>query len=643
MKALHRLHMTTKRFLIPSIIISTVLFALHFFGIDRIINSKNNDTTNLTKYVQAQRYIIQNYYGTPNISLMYKESIKYMVDALNDTTLNIAESPIDTTFNGIEISSIRDSYENFESAYLYISNNSPDEDMSRLTEFAIRGLFSTLDPHSVYIPARDSKIEQENFAGKFQGIGVQFQVIDDTITVITAIAGGPSDQLGIQSGDRIVSIDDSSAIGFDNEDVVSRLRGKKGTQVNVTIMRPRVNGLLYFTIIRDDIPLYTVDSSYMLDKQTGYVKINRFAATTHDEFKQALDELKPLGMDRLILDLRGNPGGYLTQAVAITEEFFTRGTELVSTKSRRNLVQDFASRKNGIFKDNPLIVLVDEGAASASEIVSGALQDHDRALIVGRRTFGKGLVQQQYELIDKSMVRVTISQYMTPSGRVIQKPFTEGGNEEYAYEIYQRNDNAMNDAVDFIDEIPDSLKYKTNAGRIVYGGGGIVPDYIIQQDTSKSYYMISFANRKRIPFDFVRDFLDVKGDEFRAEWETDFEDFRNNFKWSDDHMGEFKSAMISEGLVIADDITTPDFRNDSLFIPQGYFEEVSWMAEGRMKAEIARQVWGMKYFYPIVNDYFDTTLKEAMTLWDAADRLEQLSNGTRNQSGISNLSPDDGN
>lgn len=643
MKALHRLHMTTKRFLIPSIIISTVLFALHFFGIDRIINSKNNDTTNLTKYVQAQRYIIQNYYGTPNISLMYKESIKYMVDALNDTTLNIAESPIDTTFNGIEISSIRDSYENFESAYLYISNNSPDEDMSRLTEFAIRGLFSTLDPHSVYIPARDSKIEQENFAGKFQGIGVQFQVIDDTITVITAIAGGPSDQLGIQSGDRIVAIDDSSAIGFDNEDVVSRLRGKKGTQVNVTIMRPRVNGLLYFTIIRDDIPLYTVDSSYMLDKHTGYVKINRFAATTHDEFKQALDELKPFGMDRLILDLRGNPGGYLTQAVAITEEFFTRGTELVSTKSRRNVVQDFASRKNGIFKDNPLIVLVDEGAASASEIVSGALQDHDRALIVGRRTFGKGLVQQQYELIDKSMVRVTISQYMTPSGRVIQKPFTEGGNEEYAYEIYQRNDNAMNDAVDFIDEIPDSLKYKTNAGRIVYGGGGIVPDYIIQQDTSKSYYMISFANRKRIPFDFVRDFLDVKGDEFRAEWETDFEDFRNNFKWSDDHMDEFKSVMISEGLVIADDITTPDFRNDSLFIPQGYFEEVSWMAEGRMKAEIARQVWGMKYFYPIVNDYFDTTLKEAMTLWDAVDRLEQLSNGTRNQSGISNLSPDDGN
>lgn len=643
MTALNRFQMTIKRFLIPSVIISIVLFTLNLTGVDSVINKQNDDTTNLTKYVQAQRSIVQNYFGYPDVEEMYKQSIYYMVGALKDTTLQIEGTPIDTTFPGIEISSIRDSYENFESAYLYVANNSPEEDMNRLTEFAIRGLFSTLDPHSVFIEARDSEVDQENFAGKFQGIGVQFNIIEDTITVITAIAGGPSDQLGIQSGDRIIEIEDSSSVGFNNEQVVSRLRGEKGTKVDVTIIRPGVSNPLYFTITRDDIPLYTVDSSYMLDDQTGYIKINRFAATTHDEFMQAMDELKPLGMERLVLDLRGNPGGYLGQAVAIAEEFFPRGTELVATKSRHNrFTQEYFSRKDGIFEDKPVIVLVDEGAASASEIVSGALQDHDRALIVGRRTFGKGLVQQQYELIDKSMVRVTISRYMTPSGRVIQKPFTEGGGEEYAYEIYQRNDNAMNDAVEFVDEIPDSLQYKTDAGRIVYGGGGIVPDYIIQQDTSRSGYLINFAIRKRVSFDFVRDYLDENGDEFRTEWESDFEDFRNNFKWSDENIDAFKSAMFTEGLVITEGITSPEYRSDSLFVPPGYFEEVSWMVEGRMKAEIARQVWGMKYFYPVVNDYFDTTLKEAMTLWDAVGRLEKLANGETSLNNVSNIDPDGG-
>lgn len=643
MTALNRFQMTIKRFLIPSVIISIVLFTLNLTGVDSVINKQNDDTTNLTKYVQAQRSIVQNYFGYPDVEEMYKQSIYYMVGALKDTTLQIEGTPIDTTFPGIEISSIRDSYENFESAYLYVANNSPEEDMNRLTEFAIRGLFSTLDPHSVFIEARDSEVDQENFAGKFQGIGVQFNIIEDTITVITAIAGGPSDQLGIQSGDRIIEIEDSSSVGFNNEQVVSRLRGEKGTKVDVTIIRPGVSNPLYFTITRDDIPLYTVDSSYMLDDQTGYIKINRFAATTHDEFMQAMDELKPLGMERLVLDLRGNPGGYLGQAVAIAEEFFPRGTELVATKSRHNrFTQEYFSRKDGIFEDKPVIVLVDEGAASASEIVSGALQDHDRALIVGRRTFGKGLVQQQYELIDKSMVRVTISRYMTPSGRVIQKPFTEGGGEEYAYEIYQRNDNAMNDAVEFVDEIPDSLQYKTDAGRIVYGGGGIVPDYIIQQDTSRSGYLINFAIRKRVSFDFVRDYLDENGDEFRTEWESDFEDFRNNFKWSDENIDAFKSAMFTEGLVITEGITSPEYRSDSLFVPPGYFEEVSWMVEGRMKAEIARQVWGMKYFYPVVNDYFDTTLKEAMTLWDAVGRLEKLAKGETSLNNVSNIDPDGG-
>ena len=306
--------------------------------------------------------------------------------------------------------------------------------------------------------------------------------------------------------------------------VQKALRGEKGSKVKVGIVRPGVDEIQYFTITRDDIPIYTVDTSYLLDEKSGYIKINRFAATTHDEFMQAMDNLKAEGMERLILDLRGNPGGYLGQAIAIAEEFFPAQTPIVSTVSRHSRFnQSYSSRKNGSFVDKPVIVIVNEGSASASEIVSGAIQDHDRGLVVGRRTFGKGLVQQQYQLVDTSMVRVTISRYLTPSGRLIQKPFTEGGGEEYAYEIYRRNDSAKNDAIEFVDHIPDSLKFTTIAGRTIYGGGGIIPDYIIEADTSRSAYMINFALRKRASFEFVRSYLDSNGVEFRNKWENNFE------------------------------------------------------------------------------------------------------------------------
>lgn len=629
--------MSIKKLVAPNVFIAIVLMTVSYLGLDTVVQTNNDDSINITKYAQATRSVIANYFGDADLEEMYKASIKGMVNALEDSTLAIANSPVDTTFQDLNIKTLRDSYTRFEQAYFYIKNNSPNENMTRLTEYAIRGMFSTLDPHSVYIEPDDSERVQEEFAGKFQGIGVQFNIIQDTITVITAIAGGPSDQLGIRSGDRIVKINDSTAVGFTNDQVLQSLRGEKGTEVDVTIIRPGVNEPLNFTIIRDDIPLYTVDASYMLDEQTGYIKINRFAATTHDEFMQATRDLKKQGMKRLILDLRGNPGGYLGQAVAIAEEFFPRGTELVSTKSKHSRFNgEYFSRKDGEFLDKPVIVLVDEGAASASEIVSGALQDHDRALIVGRRTFGKGLVQQQYELIDKSNIRVTISRYYTPSGRLIQKPFVEGGGEEYAYEIYRRNNNAMGDAIEFVDHIPDSLKFKTDAGRTVYGGGGIVPDYIVQQDTTRSAYVINFAIRKRAAFDFVRHYLDEKGDEFRKEWKDDFERFRSDFRWTEDDMAQFKASLIEKGMVITDEVTQPEFKNDSLFIPPGHFEEVSWMAEGRMKAEIARQVWDMKKFYPIVNDVFDTTLKEAMKLWEAVDRLNALAKGQQT-AGIGNL------
>ena len=432
--------MTLKKFIAPQIVIVIILALVKFTGADSVVKATaNDDETNIIKYAQATRSIVANYFSEADLDKMYKVSIKEFVTHIKDSTLKIESTPVDTTFPGLKINSITDAFTNFEKAYFYVSNNTKDENMTKLTEFAIRGLFSTLDPHSVYIEPEDSERVQEEFAGKFQGIGVQFNIIQDTITVVTAISGGPSDQLGIRSGDRIVAIEDSNAVGFTNEQVLKNLRGEKGSKVKVTIVRPGVSSPLYFTIERDDIPLYTVDTSYMLDEQTGYIKINRFAATTHQEFMEASKELKSQGMERLVLDLRGNPGGYLGQAIAIAEEFFPRGTSLVSTKSKHSRFDgDYFSRKSGEYQGKPVIVLVDEGAASASEIVSGALQDHDRGLIVGKRTFGKGLVQQQYELIDNSNVRVTISRYYTPSGRLIQKPFVEGGGEEYAYEIYSR-------------------------------------------------------------------------------------------------------------------------------------------------------------------------------------------------------------
>lgn len=628
--------MLLKKILYPNLLILLILSALRFTGVDTVLQSGEDDTQNLTKYHQAQRSIVTNYFSEPDLNKMYRSSIKYMVQAIEDSTLEIDETPIDTTFQGIEINSIRDSFTNFEKAYLYVSNNSPDEDMNKLTEASIRGMFSTLDPHSIYIEAEDNEQIQEEFAGKFQGIGVQFNIIEDTVTVITAISGGPSEQLGIRSGDRIIQIEDTSSVGFTNEMVVRRLRGEKGTEVKVTIKRPNEREPIDYTIIRDDIPIYTVDASYMLDEQTGYIKINRFAATTHEEFMEASEELKEEGMERLVLDLRGNPGGYLSQAIAISEEFFPRGTALVSTKSKHSRFNgEYLSRKDGDYKDKPVIVLVDEGAASASEIVSGAIQDHDRGLIVGKRTFGKGLVQQQYELIDESSVRVTISRYYTPSGRMIQKPFVEGG-EEYAYEIFQRNE-AMDDASEFIDQIPDSLKYSTDAGRTVYGGGGIVPDYIVPSDTATSAYVFNYAIRQRASFDYVRSYLDENGENFRNEWESDFQNFRENFEWDQRDVEGLRSLLVERGMVVSDTVETPNFRQDSLFVPTGHFEEISWLIEGRMKAELARQIWGMENFYPVWNDVFDTTLDKAMTLWDAVARLEAIASGKADASTFGNL------
>lgn len=618
--------MSVKKFLAPNLAILIALSFFWFAGVDSVVQHGDPHQTNLKKYIQTQRRILDNYVDPVNVTTLYENSIRGLVKNLSDSTAKLKGTPIDTTFGDLKIQDLSESVKKFEEAYLYISNNYPKENMNQRTADALQGMFNHLDPHSIYIPAKEGEEIDEEFAGKFQGIGVQFNVLRDTITVVTPISGGPSDQLGIRSGDRIVEINDSSAIGFTNDQVRNHLRGPKGSKVDVTIKRPNVKEPIHFTITRDDIPLYTIDTSYMLDDKTGYIKINRFAATTHQEFMEAMHKLKDEGMQRVVLDLRGNPGGYLNQAVAIAEEFYPRGTKIVSTKSRHPRFNSaYYSRRDGSFKNEPLIILVNEGSASASEIVSGAIQDHDRGLIVGQRTFGKGLVQQQYQLADSSKIRVTISKYYTPSGRLIQKPYSNKSGEQYAYEIYHRNSDAKGDVMQFISHVPDSLKYYTDAGRTVYGGGGIVPDHIVQEDTTQSAAVVNYMRRKQIGFDFVRNYLDDHGTEFRKKWGNDYEKFRKDFDWSQKDMDKVFAMLKKNNMVVSnsDTLSKPDFKSDTLYIPKGHFQKIEWMPRGIMKAELAHQVWGLKKYYPIINDVFDNTLKKADKLWDEVHQLKE--------------------
>lgn len=619
--------MTMKRFIAPNLVALLVLLFVWITGFDSVYAPSDDHQKNLKKYLQVQRRVLDNYVDKVSVDELYKNSIKAMVRGVSDSTFVVEEgTPLDTTFNDLDINNLREAFEQFENAYLYLSNKYPQENMTKRTEDAIEGIFSTLDPHSTYIEPKTSERIEDSFAGKFQGIGIQFDVIEDTITVVTAISGGPSDQLGIISGDRIIKINGESAIGFTNNQVIETLRGPKGSQVDVTIKRPGVKSRLNFTITRDDIPLYTVLASYMLDKETGYIKISRFAATTHEEFMEAMNELNGKGMDRLVLDLRTNPGGYLSQAIAIAEEFFPEGTKLLSTKSRHaRFTDEYYSRKKGVFTDHPVIVLVNEGSASASEIVSGAIQDHDRGLIVGQRTFGKGLVQQQYPLVDESNIRVTISRYYTPSGRLIQKPYKKGRH-DYLLEMYKRPENPKADAEQFISHVPDSLRFSTEAGRTVYGGGGIVPDKIIAPDTTVNASVYNYMRRKRVGFNFVREYMDKNGDQLRSEWGDDYERYREEFTWPETARKQLFEDLKQEGLVVvqSDTLKEPNFKDEKLYIPKGHYKEVEWMTLGYTKADMARQIWNNEKLYPIYNSLFDETLEEAMTFWDEVARLEKI-------------------
>ena len=458
-------------------------------------------------------------------------------------------------------------------------------DQKKISEDAIRALLKELDPHSIYISADDLKETNEPLVGKFEGVGIQFNILEDTIMVTATITGGPSEKLGIRAGDRIVTIDDVNVakIGIKNNDVLKKLRGDKGTKVKVGIARRGTAELIPFTITRDKIPLYSVDATYMATPTIGYIKISKFADTTVDEFKDAMAKLKEQGMKSIILDLTGNGGGYLNRAIELADEFLPSGKRIVYTEGRNSVRQDSYATATGGFETGKVIVLVDESSASASEIVTGALQDWDRALVIGRRTFAKGLVQKPFPLPDGSAVRLTIARYHTPSGRCIQKHY-EPGDENYDMDLSNRFTHGELYSADSIKFI-DSLKYNTNAGRIVYGGGGIMPDVFIPLDTSNSSKYYDNLRREGLLNDFTLSYVDDNRADLLKTY-ADVYAFKKNFTITDEILGKFMAAADKKNV-----------KKD-----EKGFATSEKLIKTQLRALIARDLWNSNAYYVIIND-----------------------------------------
>lgn len=377
-----------------------------------------------------------------------------------------------------------------------------------IEEKAITGMLEKLDPHSVYISAEEFNEANDPLLGSFEGIGVQFRIENDTVTVINPVSGGPSEKLGIRAGDRIVKVDNQNIAGIkiSTNDVMRKLKGPKDTEVKVTIFRRGAGGLLDFTITRDVIPTYSMDIAYMPEPGIGYIRLNNFSASTHDEVHDAIESLLKDGMTKLILDLRGNGGGYLKAAVDVADEFLGDGKLIVYTEGMHHAREIANASGDGLFEEGDLIIMVDEGTASAAEIVSGAVQDHDRGIIMGRRSFGKGLVQEQLDFKDGSALRLTVARYYTPTGRCIQKSYKDG-LDNYNSEYYHRFMSGELEHPDSI-KFPDSLKYKTPKGKTVYGGGGIMPDIYIplEKDSSLQYYNLCI--NRGLVYQYAFDYTD---------------------------------------------------------------------------------------------------------------------------------------
>lgn len=461
-------------------------------------------------------------------------------------------------------------------------------DEKKLAEDGIRGMIEQLDPHSSYSTAKETKEMNEPLQGSFEGIGVQFNMVKDTLLVIQPVVNGPSERVGILAGDRIVSVNDTAIAGvkMSKEDIMKRLRGAKGSKVRLGIVRRGIAGILKFTVVRDKIPVKTLDAAYMIRPHVGYIRIGSFGVTTYNEFMKAVETLKASGMKDLILDLQENGGGYLMAAVQIANEFLHNSDLIVYTQGRKVPRQDYCADGSGRLLDGKVFVLINEYTASAAEIVTGAIQDQDRGIVVGRRSFGKGLVQRPIDLPDGSMIRLTIAHYFTPSGRCIQKPYKKGDAIDYAMDIEKRFEHGELYSADSI-HFADSLKYYTlRQHRVVYGGGGIMPDVFVPLDTTQyTKFLRQMAARSYIINANLK-YIDVNRKQLKKQFAT-FNDFNARF--------EVPQSLIDDVVQAAekDKIKPKDQQELQATLPQ---------LRRQLKALIARDLWDMSEYFQVINE-----------------------------------------
>jgi carboxyl-terminal processing protease len=485
-----------------------------------------------------------------------------------------------------------------------------------LVEEGIRGMLDALDPHSSYISRAELQEIQESYQGSFGGVGIYFEVLRDTARVISTIGDGPSERAGVLAGDRIVAINDSAAIGWTADQVREQLRGEIGTSVSMTVQRAATGRKQTVQITRDRIPLYTVDASYMVDDRTGYIRINRFAMTTYEEFMDAMSELRSAGMNRLVLDLRSNPGGIMEGAVRMVDELLGGSEMIVYTQGRDpGAAAQFRSRRGGGFMTEPVIVLVNEYSASASEIVAGALQDHDRALIVGQRTFGKGLVQNQFPLPDGSVLQMTVARYYTPSGRLIQTPYETGDQADYIAQKFKDYDAVNFDPTRYADEMPDSLTFRTANDRIVFGGGGILPDQIVARDTAATLRVV---NGSMIDAAFAREWFASNEQTLRTRWTDRRDEFISTFTVSDAMWQGFREQLDEAGIETTTDPAAVSV-SDGVILDREldrYRRHIETLIKGR----IAQELFGARAWFEVYRS-IDPELNAALALWDRAELL----------------------
>lgn len=485
----------------------------------------------------------------------------------------------------------------------YVDSVNQDE----LVERAITELLKDLDPHSSYLTREEVAQLNEPLQGNFEGIGISFNILNDTVYIISPIAGGPSDKAGIMRGDRVIKVNGNNVagVGIRSEDVYTMLRGKKGSKVYLSVLRRGDIDLIEYEIVRDKIPIYSIDASYKVNDHIGYIKINRFSMTTLDEFASALAKLKDENVKDLILDLTGNGGGYLEVATKLADQFLDHGKMILYTEGINNPKKQYVATRGGNFEKGHLVIMIDEGSASASEILSGAVQDWDRGIIVGRRSYGKGLVQKPLLLPDQSMIRLTVAKYYTPTGRLIQKPYNMS-RDAYEKDLINRFNNGEFAHKDSI-HLPDSLKYYTLKNtRLVYGGGGIMPDYFVSIDTSHYSNYYHQLLRKRLIDQYILEYVDVHRKELLMKY-PEMEMFKNNFEISEAIVSDFISYSDKKGVTFSE----IDFGLSRKHI------------ESLLKAYIARDLWTTSEFFEITND-MDPKFATAVTILKNWDRYEAM-------------------